>query len=413
MAIKRVRIENLASLDAYVGFSGFWFFDKAGNLIEMGKSLGWNYGHTEQSELAYFDHFASRTTSAQWSIYSGMSTLPEHRDHQNFASLGAYRHNPDTYAQVVFKTPVDHISKFEIDVKPRHDTSIQSVFTVLFFDENDELIAKYEINPKFYFGEKAQYKKITIDTPELNQKKKYCVLSQKENLIVKNFVIHKREKSVIPLYLSDDYDKIVSKLDATQNETTCYVENIFMGYPQKMYQDVTYYRSLLVANGAYHPYISVTFTEPKMLCALEMNTAGIDFNVGINFVVEAFNKHEQKWIELHNYDTSIIPELSFLRVDFENNDFYHTYRVRYLYVGTALKKIGMNNINFIESENLVEEITVANQEDYKTKGMNANELYQTNNLRKLVVQSSKVPFGSGNMYSKRFSIKDNIKSITL
>lgn len=411
MGIKRVRLENISSSKSYTVFSNFWFYDKYGVRFDIGDLIK-NNTHLQETTNTYLEHYSAYDAS-NWSLYYGMNSKPEFIDGQYKASL-SNSFGVETFAQAIFKTPLEYISKFEIDIHPRSDGCLSSAFYVKFFDENDNLLISYRINPKDYFYEKTQYRKVTIQTPELNEKPKYMVLSEPQDSGgTKNYVIEKRYKEVIPTFHKAEFDDVVAKYEGSPPETEYHFENVFMGYPPRFYQYHTYFISEKAANGMYNPYIAVRFNEPKMIVAMEYQSYTRGTQTNLNFVIEAYDESKKQWVILHNYDVEVIPEYSTERIEFENHNFYFRYRIRFIKNGTGVK-IQTNGIRLYESENILKEVSITNENDYKAKGMRVSERIETNNIKKAVTQSSKVPLGVGSTFAKRFNKNaDKIRSITV
>jgi hypothetical protein len=411
LAIKRVKLERLCThTNNYVGFGRLWFYDKNGVLYQSGAIV------KNDSNLGELDNLYVESTSSVNSSYGAVEAVYTNQAINDYASWvwgSSTKPKDNNWFQVVFKTPLEAISKFQIDVKPYVNTELTGVFVVKFYDEYDNLLAKYEIDPSKFHKNKTKYRILTVTTPELMEKPKYAILQDIQPSGTKNYTIKKVEKDAVPVFWSANYDRVTNKVNASPQYQTYSPESVFNDFKYKEYTYYTYYHSDVVANGVQNVFFEVTFHKPKLINAFEMWTSANTYTKDLKFVVEALDEKENEWIQLGFYEMEFFPQYDFLKVEFDNVNYYHKYRIKFININNG-QPLETNKMRFIEHENLIQEVSISSSEDYKKKGISTFENIVTNNLRKLITQNSKVAFGNGYIFSKRFDLNsEKIRSITI
>lgn len=412
MAIKRVYIENMSangSQGVYLGFARLWFYDKNGTRVESGALLK-NNGSVCESEKMYIE--ANYCLNTSYPVFYGVDTTQPLSTYLNryLGTSVSVQH----WFQVVFKTPVESMSKFSIDVRPYTDCSIDSVFKVSFFDEFDNLLAIYEVDPRLHFREKPKYRIITIETPELLEKPKFFVLQDVQDSGVKNYVIDTVEKSIVPRLWEAEYDRTVSKLNAT-TQNVYYAPDIVFHENKGLtdYSYHTYYQSATVANGVTNVFFEIYFHKPQLINIFEFSTYEGNYASNLKFTVEALDENMNEWVSFGLFEQDNIAQYTLPRFELDNSNYYHRYKITFINIGTGLQLI-TNRMNFYTYEGQVREVSIASGEDYKKKGMTTVRRVATNNLKKVITQNNKLTFFDGNIFSKKFDLKtEKIRSITI
>ncbi|MCR8994670.1 hypothetical protein [Brevibacillus laterosporus] len=415
MAIKRVYLENMSISNvqsSYFGFARLWFYDKNGDRIDSGTLLK-NHVNLCESEKMYIE--GDMAYSSSYPVFNAVDTTLPLSSYDNRYMLSS-QHAPHWF-QVIFKSPVESLSKFTIDTRPYTDCSIDSVFKVSFYDEFDNLLATYEVDPRPHYREKTKYRIHTIETPELMEKPKFYVLQDVQESGTKNYVIDMIEKSIVPRLWNAEYDRVVSELNTSPayHSNICQADNVFgENWGLTDYGDYSYYKSSASPNGIVNVFFEIYFHKPQMINAFEFSIYYGNYGTNLKFAVEALDENANEWILLGFFERDNIAQYTLPRFELSNSNYYHRYKITFINIDTYGLQLTTNRMNFYTYEGQIREVSISSGEDYKKKGMSTLNKILTNNLKKVVTQNNKLSFFEGNIFSKKFNLKnEKIRSITI